>query len=260
MSDTDHTTQRECFDVFVSYAHADSLIVGRIVRRLHEYGIDCFLDNWRLRAGDDLDQALPDAVSASSSALVFISRTSLSSRWCHSEIDWIAAQAQSKRDFRIMPVSIDKSEIPDRVAHRIAISLPDHSDRSVIRAADEIAQAIGKLNPGIFGRTSVLTDRVVGRIDRVVEALDLHRSHPTLSAIASLLRRSETSVRDAGPCPCGGVVLCGFVDLGLVDWYSNFFHVCPECMRHEHEEVYSGATQENGSERMCPWCRPLWMW
>jgi len=100
---------------------------------------------------------------------------------------------------------------------------------------------------------------VARRIDRVLEGLGLQRSHPHLVTITDLLRRGA-QVRDAGECPCGGATLCGFIDLGAVDWYSNFFHVCPECLRHRHQEEYTGTSQETGAEVLCPWCQPLWFW
>ncbi len=248
------------YDLFVSYSHADSILVTNIVRRLHEYGIDCFLDNWRLRGGDVLDSELEKSILLSAAGLFFVSRTSLASQWCRFELNRLNTRSEYDKNFRIMPVILDDSRLPTEISHRIAYSMPEHSDAHVLQVTDWIANAIGKMNPGIFGRTGVLTDRVIHRVENVVEALGLEHTHPMLTEISSLLARSGCSVRDAGPCDCGGIVLCGFVDLGLVDWYSNFFHICPDCLRHNHMEVTNGAGQETGAERLCPWCEPLWMW
>ena len=68
------------------------------------------------------------------------------------------------------------------------------------------------------------------------------------------------------PCPkCGGPVVCAYRDMGLVDFYDNFAHVClnPDCDFMLHEEIYEGNL---GGGRNCPatneciFChREIWM-
>ena len=232
-----------------------------MVRRLHEYGIDCFLDNWSFRGGEVLSESLQGAIDRSDAMLVFVSASFAKSVWCQRELEWIAACIHRTPPVRVVPVRLDTEAIPSAISDLVFLDLTEASDANVIRVAEGLWKALGKKGgPGIFGRTQVLADKVSERVEKVIEGLTLQSTHRELAEIASLLKRPTCSVRDAGPCVCGGSTLCGFIDLGLVDWYSNMFHVCIDCFRHTHEEVRAGADQETGGERLCPWCKPLWMW
>ena len=250
------------FDVFVSYSHHDAPVVRRITRRLYEHGADCFLDNWNLRVGDAISEELQKALFRSKAAIIFFSQAAIASPWCRLEHQWIGERLNTDKSFRALPVRLENCAVPNFASQVIYYDLFDYSDPSVIKAVRELTKGLNLefKGEGVWGRTSILGDEIALRIERVVQGLSLSQAHSTLLTITSLLKRNDTLVRDAGECNCGGTVLCGYVNLGLSDWYSNFFHICTECLSHKHEEVFTGATQENGAERLCPWCKPLWFW
>ncbi len=59
------------------------------------------------------------------------------------------------------------------------------------------------------------------------------------------------------PCQqCGSDIVCGYIDLGLHDYYDNYFHVCTGCLDNAHTEKFSQNGYEG--ESVCPFCKRLW--
>ena len=55
---------------------------------------------------------------------------------------------------------------------------------------------------------------------------------------------------------CGkSEVYCGHADLGHVDYYDNFWHICLNCLDAKHIETYTGIGQETADDLNCPFCR-----
>ncbi len=60
------------YDVFLSHASADKPTVEVLARRLHEDGIEPFLDKWHLIPGEPWQEALEDALESSRTCAVFV--------------------------------------------------------------------------------------------------------------------------------------------------------------------------------------------
>lgn len=59
------------------------------------------------------------------------------------------------------------------------------------------------------------------------------------------------------PCQrCGGEILCGYIDLGVHDYYDNYFHLCTGCLENFHIEKY--VQYEDEGEAICPLCKRTW--
>ena len=70
--------------------------------------------------------------------------------------------------------------------------------------------------------------------------------------------KPERSKRLDVPCPkCGKkTIVCCHVDVGFTDYYDNFCHVClnPDCDYSVHTEQYTGTTQQQLEDQLCPFC------
>ena len=93
-----------------------------------------------------------------------------------------------------------------------------------------------------------------------VEHVDLKTTREGMEIIQILesgFRAPSLEVSKGGVChSCGGIMICGYVDLGAVDFYDNYFHVCSECLRHGHVERYEMKGYEDLAE--CPFCSRIW--
>lgn len=80
--------------------------------------------------------------------------------------------------------------------------------------------------------------------------------------IQKILKRPDTSLGRhlEEPCPeCGSKeVYCGHKDLGGVDYYDNFWHLCLNCLYALHTERYTGIGQESENDTVCPFCGYKW--
>ncbi|MFX0200345.1 MAG: hypothetical protein ACFFCW_29860 [Candidatus Hodarchaeota archaeon] len=68
-----------------------------------------------------------------------------------------------------------------------------------------------------------------------------------------MLQRTGTGLTIKGRYKCGGDIFCGYADLGLVDYYDNYFHACNDCLTHMNTEVCHQGGQNEEIVR-CPWC------
>ena len=58
---------------------------------------------------------------------------------------------------------------------------------------------------------------------------------------------------------CGGDIVCGYIDLGGVDHYDNYFHICIGCNKQMHREPYEpGWVAYNEELAKCPFCGRIW--
>jgi hypothetical protein len=103
------------------------------------------------------------------------------------------------------------------------------------------------------------TQRVVTRI---VEHVSLSDSAEGSVIVGLLSRGDAPSLKPAmnSTCQrCGGPVICGYVDVGGVDYYDNYFHLCGGCLDHQHLENFeSGPSLGNAGFATCPFCKRVW--
>jgi hypothetical protein len=113
------------YDVFLSYASTDSHEASQIYDSIISAGGTAFLSNKTLRAGDDFEEAIRDALHASAELWLLLSPNSLRSEWVISE--WSAAWAVRKRIipilFRCVP-----AEAPDRIRKLHCIDFHKYPD------------------------------------------------------------------------------------------------------------------------------------
>lgn len=91
---------------FVSYAHADKVVVFNAMRQLHERGANIWYDEGIKPAGEWVEE-IAHAIKASSLFLVFISPRSVDSRYVRSEVGY--ALSENKE---ILTVFVEETTLP----------------------------------------------------------------------------------------------------------------------------------------------------
>ncbi len=235
------------YDAFFSYSHRDSDVVLSVANELRAYGLSFFLDVWSLRLGDVIPREIEHALSRSKCGIVFFSEAALHSSWCRAEYDRMLSQTMRDACFRLIPIRLDKIELPGFAHDRLYYDLSTFSQVALSDLMRGILDALGydskeKANVGsAVTRPEALSARILYMID----ALELsdNQSAP-LKEIAALLMRPEIAVTPVDQCRCGGDILHGYADLGSVDYHDVNFYVCTDCFLHCHCEEYTGIGQD----------------
>jgi tetratricopeptide (TPR) repeat protein len=93
--------------VFCSHRSVDKARVREIAARLAAAGIDPWLDEWEIRAGDDIVQRINEGLASYDAGLIFFSSASLGSSWVSAEIDTLLYQ-RIQEGRCLIPVMIDR--------------------------------------------------------------------------------------------------------------------------------------------------------
>src|SRR2546430_17495243 len=99
--------------VFVCHATEDK---DRFVRmfgiRLRQNGIEAWVDEWEIQAGDRLVQKIfDDGIKNAKSFIVILSHNSVEKPWVKEELDAAVVQ-RIEQDTKIIPVVLDDCEVP----------------------------------------------------------------------------------------------------------------------------------------------------
>lgn len=84
-----------------------------------------------------------------------------------------------------------------------------------------------------------------------------------LSEIQNLLnKRNVGSIGRKLDEPCKNCgekeVYCGHIDIGAVDYYDNFWHICLNCLDANHQEIFTLWGSEQDGDTNCPYCNYKW--
>lgn len=99
--------------VFLSHASADKELVRAVAVQLQSLGIETWLDEQQLRAGESLTARIEHGLAGAAVVALFLSRRALASRWVEAEMRAaLHAQIEDKRYRAIIPVVLDDCEVP----------------------------------------------------------------------------------------------------------------------------------------------------
>jgi DNA-binding XRE family transcriptional regulator len=124
----------------MSHSGRDKAFVLEVSHALTKIGVDVFLDNWELEAGDPLHRSLNVALEKSRFIGVVISPDFVRSEWCMDEL--AAALAREKRT---------KSKVVIPIICKKAPAIPLLEDRIYIDFSKDIFGALCKLGQVIHG-------------------------------------------------------------------------------------------------------------
>jgi hypothetical protein len=101
----------EPFDVFISYARADGERVRVLAENLHQSGLEVFLDEWYIAAGDVLVHKLDEALARTRNGVLVASASALERPWVREEYAAMLTRAVAGKQ-RLIPVLIGEVELP----------------------------------------------------------------------------------------------------------------------------------------------------
>lgn len=119
------------YDIFISYCHRDCQIVHRIAKVLSDKGFAVFVDDWSMRLGDEVIYGLECGLEASRMGILMYSEAASQSRWVRTEYHRMLNRANSEGTFRLIPVSLDGTPLPDFASDRVHYVLHDDSEESI---------------------------------------------------------------------------------------------------------------------------------
>lgn len=106
--------------VFISYAREDEAYARELSLALIEVNVKVWRDQYRLRAGDMLEEALLAAIRASRLFVVLVSEASAKSNWVAIETAY-AIERETQELIEIVPVRLDKGSVLPALAGRIYV-------------------------------------------------------------------------------------------------------------------------------------------
>ena len=158
--------------IYVSYSHHDRPLVERIVARLEEDGHQVWIDTQSLVPGDNILQKMEQGLEAADVLLVVVSRNSLRSEWVQREFSAIALREISDGQQRIIPVRIDKADVPAYLAARVYIDLSDQFEAGDFEAGISVlSAALKRAAPTISsaGHPDVVPAQADGRATQIIK-------------------------------------------------------------------------------------------
>ncbi len=140
--------------VFLSHASADKdPFVRAFAERLVAAGIQVWLDEWDLRAGDSLPREILDNIADSESVVVVLSTAAVGRPWVREELD-SAKYQQVTEGKGLIPVilgDLPSADIPSLVKHlhqvRVVVDHGTVADADMDSAVDAVVSAIFGTSP-----------------------------------------------------------------------------------------------------------------
>lgn len=120
--------------VYISYAHDDSEWVHKFAAALREHGVQVWLDDWAIRPGDSIAEAIEDGLRSSDVIVSIL--TPANARHPNVLFDLGVALASGKTLIPIISADIDNSLIlsPFRARRAVVKGEPDVAAREVAEA------------------------------------------------------------------------------------------------------------------------------
>src|SRR5438477_9470965 len=136
--------------LFVSHSWKDKFFVNKLAEQLTARGVDVWVDSAELKVGDSLMQSVGNAIQDIDYFAIVLSHNSVSSGWVQRELQLAMALFLEKKNRRILPILIEKCEIPPFLKDLV---YADFTDPSSFDSA--VLKVLNAMN--IMVKTSVVT-------------------------------------------------------------------------------------------------------
>ena len=97
----------EFYSCFISYSHTDKDFARRLHDRLEGRGIRCWLDEKRIKIGDEILPGVLDAIRVHDRVLLCCSEGSLTSNWVHAELEETFEKEEKDARPILFPLNLD---------------------------------------------------------------------------------------------------------------------------------------------------------
>jgi len=108
---------------FLCHSSKDKRVVRQIASTLAKVGVPIWYDEWEIEAGDSITRKINDGLASASNLVVFLSSASLSSNWVQRELNSTLMKQISTNKIRIIPVKLERCEVPHILSDICWISL-----------------------------------------------------------------------------------------------------------------------------------------
>ena len=121
--------------IFISYSHENSSKVKEFAFSLSLHGFDLWMDEKNISSGDNYISKIFNGIHDADIYLVFLSKSSLDSKWVNTEIEFALHEKIERNNFIIIPVLLEDIDIP------VLLSNIDYLDArfSIKEAVEELA-------------------------------------------------------------------------------------------------------------------------
>ena len=130
--------------VFISYSHADELIVNKLAAHLVKHHANVWVDTWELSVGDSILNRVQEAIQESSALLVILSKASVESEWCKKELSAGLMRELDEKRVVVLPVLVEDCEIPMFLQEKMYADLRTDFERglhSILDAIEKVTNA-----------------------------------------------------------------------------------------------------------------------
>ncbi len=114
--------------VFLSHASEDKeRFVNEFALKLRQNGVDVWLDKWEMLPGDSLvDKIFEDGLKEAETVIIVLSKNSVTKPWVREELN-SAIVNKLQKGTRVIPIVIDKCEVPESLKSTLWESIKDVS-------------------------------------------------------------------------------------------------------------------------------------
>ena len=141
-------SKHENKSIFISHNHRDKPFVLKLAKDLESYGIKSWIDEAEMHFGDSLINKISNAIENIDCVLAVISSNSYDSSWVRQELEWAMTKEIKNQKVVIIPIVIDKVDIPFFIAHKYYADFTDKKRyfEMVKKLADSIKYHRGNIS------------------------------------------------------------------------------------------------------------------
>ncbi|OLS20661.1 MAG: hypothetical protein HeimC3_39270 [Candidatus Heimdallarchaeota archaeon LC_3] len=151
--------------IFLSYSHSDSEIALKIANDLNSSGINAWYDKWEINPGDSLiDKIFKEGLKDIDYFIILLSNSSVKSKWVNIELN-SATISRIEGITKIIPILIEKSEIPLQLRSFLWIDLTENYQEGIKKLINSIHEIYDK--PTIKNSRFTLLHDNIGTLSKV---------------------------------------------------------------------------------------------
>ncbi|MCM0614431.1 toll/interleukin-1 receptor domain-containing protein [Paenarthrobacter sp. TYUT067] len=171
---------------FISHATEDkAAFVVPFATKLRERGVDAWVDQWEIKAGESLvDRIFESGIKDASVFIVILSSTSAIKPWVRDEMD-AGVMRRISGQAKVIPILLDDVEVPISLQHTLYLSVPNDGLEGVLEktlhSIFEIDNRPPLGEPPAYTTAALLPKVLPDPVDNVVlnAIIDLHLDDST---------------------------------------------------------------------------------